>query len=105
MWSVESQPIFRSNMAPLSKPLLPTCLLLLSCLTSSLTLKIEQYSPPKRRLTGNGLRGVISQKIEFVITTAVRTYVGPLSPLHGASSGFGWRRLPPGLEGSCDYIA
>jgi hypothetical protein len=29
--------------------------------------------PPKRRLTFNGLHGVISQKIELFITTAVRT--------------------------------
>jgi hypothetical protein len=28
--------------------------------------------PPKRRLTFNGLSGVISQKIELFITTAVR---------------------------------
>jgi hypothetical protein len=29
--------------------------------------------PPKRRLTFNGLHGVISQKIVLFITTAVRT--------------------------------
>jgi hypothetical protein len=31
-------------------------------------------------------------------------YVGPLSPRHGASSGCGWRRRPPVLERSCEYI-
>jgi hypothetical protein len=28
----------------------------------------------------------------------------PLSPLHGASSDCGWRRRPPDMEGSCEYI-
>jgi hypothetical protein len=32
----------------------------------------EQDVHPKRRLTFNGLRGVISQKIELSITTAAR---------------------------------
>jgi hypothetical protein len=32
-----------------------------------------QYVPPKRRLTLNGLHGVIRQKIALFITTAVRT--------------------------------
>jgi hypothetical protein len=31
-------------------------------------------------------------------------YVGPLSQRHGASSGCGWRRRPPVIEGSCEYI-
>jgi hypothetical protein len=31
-------------------------------------------------------------------------YVHPFSPQHGASSGCGWRRHPPGMEGSCEYI-
>jgi hypothetical protein len=35
--------------------------------------KWKWYVPPKRRLTSNGLHGVISQKIELFITTAVRT--------------------------------
>jgi hypothetical protein len=30
--------------------------------------------------------------------------VGPLSPRHGASSGCGWRRRPPVMEESCEYI-
>jgi hypothetical protein len=30
--------------------------------------------------------------------------VGPLSPRHGASSGFGWRRRLPDMEGTCEYI-
>jgi hypothetical protein len=33
----------------------------------------KRYVPPKRRLTLNGLHGVISQKIILFITTAVRT--------------------------------
>jgi hypothetical protein len=33
----------------------------------------ERYVPPKRRLTCNGLHGVISQKIVLFITTAVST--------------------------------
>jgi hypothetical protein len=37
------------------------------------TLKMGRYVPPKRRLTLNGLHGVISQKIALFITTAVRT--------------------------------
>jgi hypothetical protein len=27
---------------------------------------------------------------------------GSLSPRHGAASGYGWRRRPPGMEGSCE---
>jgi hypothetical protein len=30
--------------------------------------------------------------------------VGLLSPQHGASSGCGWKKHPPGMEGSCEYI-
>jgi hypothetical protein len=33
----------------------------------------RRHVPPKRRLTFNGLHGVISQKIELFLTTAVRT--------------------------------
>jgi hypothetical protein len=33
----------------------------------------RRHVPPKRRLTFNGLQGVISQKILLFITTAVRT--------------------------------
>jgi hypothetical protein len=33
----------------------------------------RRYVPPKRRLTLNGLHGVISEKIVLFITTAVRT--------------------------------
>jgi len=29
---------------------------------------------------------------------------GSLSPWHGATSGFGWRRQPPDMEGNCEYI-
>jgi hypothetical protein len=28
----------------------------------------------------------------------------PLSPQHGASSGWGWKEGPPALEVSCEYI-
>jgi hypothetical protein len=30
--------------------------------------------------------------------------LGSLSPRHGASAGCGWKRRPPGMEGSCEYI-
>jgi hypothetical protein len=33
----------------------------------------RRYVPPKRQLTFNGLHGIVSQKIEVFITTAVRT--------------------------------
>jgi hypothetical protein len=33
----------------------------------------RQHVSPKRQLTFNGLHGIISQKIELFITTAVRT--------------------------------
>jgi hypothetical protein len=39
----------------------------------SSTLKWMRYVPPKRRLTFNGIHGVISQKVGLFITTAVRT--------------------------------
>jgi hypothetical protein len=40
----------------------------------------QSDNPPKRRLAFNGLHGVISQKIELVMTTAVRT-LNPISYL------------------------
>jgi hypothetical protein len=49
------------------------CFELVSCLAYSSTLKMEAKFPLKRWLTFNSLHGVISQKIEFFITTAVRT--------------------------------
>jgi hypothetical protein len=51
-------------------------------LAYSSTLKMEATVPPKRRLTFNGLHGVIFQKIEHFITTAVRTS-GPALPYDG----------------------
>jgi hypothetical protein len=33
----------------------------------------QRYVPPNRQLTFNGLHGLVSQKIEPFITTAVRT--------------------------------
>jgi hypothetical protein len=48
-------------------------LLSVSCLAYSSALKMGRYVLPKRRLTLNGLHGVISQKIILFITTAVKT--------------------------------
>jgi hypothetical protein len=53
----------------ISKPsnklaLLATCFMLVSCLAYSSTLKMEANVLPKRRLTLNGLDGVISEKLE-----------------------------------------
>jgi hypothetical protein len=31
-------------------------------------------------------------------------YVGPLSPRHGSSSGCGWRRKPPDMEGAASIL-
>jgi hypothetical protein len=39
--------------------------------------------PPKRRLTFNGLQGVISQKTVFFITTGVRTSNPTLRQMFG----------------------
>jgi hypothetical protein len=39
--------------------------MLVSCLAYSSTLKLERHVPPKRRMTFNGLRGVVSQKAEL----------------------------------------
>jgi hypothetical protein len=58
VYSVESHPTFRRAM------LLPS---------SGSEYKTRRHVPPKRRLTFNGLHGVISQKTELFITTAVRT--------------------------------
>jgi hypothetical protein len=52
-------------------------LTLVSCLAYS-TLKMEATIPPKRRLTFNGLHGVISRKIVIFITTGERTS----TPIH-----------------------
>jgi hypothetical protein len=56
---------FRTNMSPPSSGSeLATCFMLVSCLASSSTLKMEAICvPPKRRLTFNRLHGVISHKI------------------------------------------
>jgi hypothetical protein len=47
--------------------------MLVSCLAYSLTLNVEATCPPKRWLIFGGPHGVISQKTELFITTAVRT--------------------------------
>jgi hypothetical protein len=44
-----------------------------SYLAYSLTLIWERHVPPKRRITFNGLHGVISQKVQAILTTAVRS--------------------------------
>jgi hypothetical protein len=31
-------------------------------------------------------------------------YMGPLSPWHSVSSGCEWRRQPPAMDSSCEYI-
>jgi hypothetical protein len=46
---------------------------LVSCLAYSLSLKMEETHSSEMLLTFNGVHGVISQKIEPFITTAVRT--------------------------------
>jgi hypothetical protein len=51
---------------------LPPDFMLVSCSAYFSALKMEAV-PPKRRLTLNGLHGVISQKVVLFITTAVRT--------------------------------
>jgi hypothetical protein len=43
------------------------------CIECHVVLLWRRYISPKRRLTFNGLHGIISQKIELLITTAVRT--------------------------------
>jgi hypothetical protein len=34
----------------------------------------------------------------------INVNVGPVSPRHLASTGCGWRRWSPGMEGSCEYL-
>jgi hypothetical protein len=53
--------------------MLAACVMLVSCLAYSLTLKVKQHISLKCCLTVTGLHGVISQKIELFITTAVKT--------------------------------
>jgi hypothetical protein len=43
-----------------------------SCSAYSSILKRRLYVPPKLRLTMNVLQGVISQKMVFIMTTAMR---------------------------------
>jgi hypothetical protein len=52
---------------------LAICFMSVSILAYSSTLRWRWHVPPKRRLTFNGVRGVMSQKIEVFITTAVKT--------------------------------
>jgi hypothetical protein len=74
---VVRQPTFRRNISPTSSGPSLLCLLPVSCwILAWLTLRPwrwRRHVPPKRRLSSNGLHGVISQKIELFITNAVRT--------------------------------
>jgi hypothetical protein len=74
---VESQPTFRRNMSPSSwgsnrsseKPASSACQLLLRCFIARLILQSwrwRRHVSPKRRLTFNGVHGVISQKTELL---------------------------------------
>jgi hypothetical protein len=47
--------------------------MIVSSFSYSSTLKRERHVDPKRRLVFNGVHGIIFQKIELFITTAVRT--------------------------------
>jgi hypothetical protein len=53
--------------------LFSVCFMLRYCLVSSSTLKMRRYVPPKRRLTSARVHGVIYQKTELFLVTAVRT--------------------------------
>jgi hypothetical protein len=55
------------------KALLATCFMKVSCVVYSLTMKIEETCFSEMSVAFIGLHSVISQKIEFFITTAVRT--------------------------------
>jgi hypothetical protein len=44
------------------------------------------------------------QRVAVNILLSVQCKVGLLSPLRDASLGYGWRRWPPGMEGSSEYI-
>jgi hypothetical protein len=77
--SVESQPTVRRNVSPLSsgsKNKQRLCSLPALCwLFAWLILRSSRWRrriPPNNQLTFNGLHGVISQKIELFIATAVR---------------------------------
>jgi len=43
-------------------------------------------------------------KVLILDKVTITYHVGSLSPRHGTSSGCGWNRRPPYLEGSCEYI-
>jgi hypothetical protein len=47
---------------------------------------------------------ILSQIDPIPIIPSYLSKVGPLSPRHDASLGCGWRKHPPGMEGSCEYI-
>jgi hypothetical protein len=68
VYSVESQPTFRRNTS-----LLATCFTLVSCLDYSATLNMEATCSSETSVDFHGLHGVISQKMELFITTAMKT--------------------------------
>jgi hypothetical protein len=73
-------PTFQRNLSPQSskswnKPRnLANRFILISCLSYASTWRWRRHVPPKRLLTFDGLQVIASQKTEFFITTAVRTW-------------------------------
>jgi hypothetical protein len=59
--------IMKSSVFSVNYTLLPTCCTLVYCLAYLSTLKMEAACSSERRLTFNGLQGVMSQETEFLI--------------------------------------
>jgi hypothetical protein len=77
--------MFRKNIWPAFSGSASCLLMLVSCLAYSLTLKMGLHTPPKLRLSINGVNSFISQKIEFIVTAVVslrfqQFYVTAYSP-------------------------
>jgi hypothetical protein len=51
----------------------------------------------------DGRDGLQIWRVAVNILVLIPCEVGPLSPLHGASSGCGWRRRPSDVESRCQY--
>jgi hypothetical protein len=47
---------------------------------------------------------MISSPSQFLSSRRKAFHVGPLSPRHGASSGCGWRRRPPGMDEAANIL-